>query len=395
MCPFIITFSLLLFIYPTILANLIFGGENFVVQFVALIIIVHSFNRMFLRLFQAFREMKKYALITVVTTYIEIGLASIIVLYGYGLFGALSAVLFVRTTLFILLAFRLIKRLGIHKPKISNTKKYIKFGFPLIPSALSLWVITTSDRYFIGYLIDVTSVGFYSPAYTVGMSLPIIISGVIYFALKPTLAKHYDEGNMERVKLLLKLFMKYMNLFIVPFFFGVLLFHSEIVTLLTTPEIAKEASFIAIYTSFSGIIYVFFRIFQTVLVLEKKTKIIGVAKISAALMNIVGNLFLIPIIGILGAAITTIISFSFLAILYTIISNRYIQMDFDFLIHGKIVGTSFMMFISLFGIRRIIDVYFIYLVVLGIAIYFGMIFLIKVIRKEEYEFIISTISKSK
>jgi O-antigen/teichoic acid export membrane protein len=46
--------------------------------------------------------------------------------------------------------------------------------------------------------------------------------------------------------------------------------------------------------------------------LEKKTKYLAYATLTGAIINIVGNIFLIRYLGIMGAAISTLISFSFL-----------------------------------------------------------------------------------
>jgi len=393
--PIIFAFFIFMFLYPNLLADLIFDGEIFVVKFVALIIFVYSFDTIFFRVFQAFREMKKYALAKVLTKYGELGLASFLVFTGYGLFGALAAVLIIRTGLFLILTFELFRRFGIHKPKFSRTKEYLNLGLPYIPSGISYWFINTSDRYLISYFLGVTFVGYYSPGYTIGMSVPLMLGGTIFLTLKPSLSFYYDNNKIKNVTQIINLSLKYLILLLVPFFFGILIFHEDVISLFTTPEIARNGSFIAIYIAFNGLIYVLYSLFQLIILLEKKTKIIGVTKTSGALINIVGNIFLIPWIGIKGAAITTLISFSFITLVYFFFSRKYIPLNIDIKPHLKIVFSSVIMYLSLLTLKNMLDIYFIFLILLGISIYFGIVLIIQVIEKKELKFVIGLIKGSR
>jgi len=382
--------SAFLFLYPQLLANLVFEGEEYVVRFVALLLFVWCLDNLFLRSFQAFREMKKYTLVRVLTRYSEISFAIFLVVLGYGLYGALLAVLIVRTVLLLIFVFIFSKRFGVHCPSLSrikNIKSYFNYGAPLIPNSLAYWVINTSDRYLIAYFLGVTYVGYYAPAYTIGRFLPFILGGMVYFVLKPTLSEFYDNGGIDRVKKLLNLSMKYTLLLSIPFFFGILLFHHELTALLTTGEIAREGSFIAIYTALGGIIYLNYRFTSLILILLKKTKVIGKVKIFAALINIIGNIILIPVLGILAAALTTIASYTFFTFITYWAARGYLFPKINLGTFFKIIGSSAIMYISLYALLFYFDPYFLYLVPIGIVIYFAVLTICKGISKKEIQFL--------
>lgn len=389
-----IIFSTVLFIYPKPLANFFFEGEEFIVKIVALIIFVWCLDTLFIRSFQAFREMKKYATVRVLTTYSEIGLAIFLVIKGYGVVGALLAVLSVRTMLLVILTFVFSKRFGIHTPNISNLKnirEYLDYGIPMIPSNLSYWAISTSDRFVISYFLGITYVGYYSPGYIVGKTIPFMMGGTALFVLQPALADIFDDGNVQEVKKILNLSIKYTFIVAIPFFFGILLFHEEITALLSTDEIARQGSYIAIYTALTGLVYILVRTFEVILNLVKKTKIIGGAKTISAIFNIAANIILIPYIGILGAAITTFLAYAIIAVIYILMTRKYIPLKLDLVGIFKICIASLGMYFSLILILYYWKIYFLYLVPIGILMYFGLLFSIKGFSKKEIDFLKSLI----
>jgi len=382
-----VIFSILLYIFPGFLAGLFFDGEIFVVRFLAIILFVWCLDNIFLSTFQAFREMKKYALVKVVAKYSEIGLAVILVIRGYGLFGALASVLLVRSLLLIILLSYFSKNLGISTTSlkgIKNIKEYFHYGIPIIPSSLAYWVISASDRYLISFFMGVTYVGYYSPGYTIGKFLPFMLGGIIFFVLKPSLSVIYDEGKIEEVKKTSSLLLKYTLLLVIPFIFGIILFHYEITALLSTSEIARNGSIIAIFTAFTGLVYVFYRFTTLTLVLLKKTKFIGSIKTIGALVNILGNIILIPIIGIIGAAITTLVAYLLITASQFLLTRTHIPFAIDIENTLKIVGSSLVMFFLLFMIKT--HIHFLYLVPFGVLIYFGVLLGIRGISKREFNY---------
>jgi len=387
----VLVFSSILYLYPDFLANIIFDGETFVVRFTAIIIFVWSLDTLLLRSFQGFRELKKYAGGRVLTKYFEIGLAIFLVTRGHGLLGALTAVVVARTFLLFILIIIFSKRFGLHRPTFSRLKgikkNYLNYGVPLILSSLTYWIISTSDRYLITYFLGVEDVGFYSPGYSIGRMVPFMLGQMILFVLVPSLSDFYDNGDTKKVRSVLGLAIKYSFIFSTPYLFGILLFHQEIVALFTTTEIATKGSFIAIYTALTGLSYILLRTFEIILNLVKKTKIIAITKTISASINIGGNIILIPFIGIVGAAITTLVSYSFIALTYIIITRKHLIPKIGLSSLLKIIISSISMYILISTSLGFIDIYFLYFVPLGILIYFGILFGIKGISRQEIQFI--------
>jgi len=106
----------------------------------------------------------------------------------------------------------------------------------------------------------------------------------------------------------------------------------------------------------------------------------------AAFSNIILNIILIPHIGILGAAIATLISYAVLALLTVSISFKYLKFEIDWSFIVKSTISSIVM-ASLILKLNPIDVFPI-LASLGIGAvaYFVLLILLKGITKEELKF---------
>jgi len=381
------TFALLLYISPNIVANAIFDGKIAIVRVVAIIIVVSSLDVIFLTTIRAFREMKKYAIINVASTYTFVGLAILFVLLGYGIWGPIFAMLVMKCVLSILLFFLLSKKLPFKKPDFSSLKEYLSLGIPAMPGGISHLIVDISDKYIIGIFLGATFVGYYSPAYSLGMKVPVFFSGILSTVLLPSLSDYYEKNNLNLVKQILNLSVKYFLMISVPTFVGVTLVGRPILTLLTTPEIAKESYMILSLIVFAGILIGVYTIFKQTIFLKKRTKIITYYWIAGASLNFVGNVILVPEIGIIGAAITTVASYVLVVILVINFSSKELPIKPDFLSITKILFASIFMGVSIYVISLFVWSNVLFLIVLGIITYFSILYAIGGVGKKEIHYL--------
>lgn len=387
--------SSFLLLFPEFLADAIFEGNILVVRIVAVILFIYSSNNLMINVFRAFREMRKFSLFNVGYKLGEIALAALFVVLGYGLIGALIALLIVRGSLFLILVLLLLRRLKFSFPDLSRTKEYLDFGVPTVPSNLSHWIVSTSDRYLIGIFLSATYVGYYNPGYSIGHVVPFMIASVYGLVLPPTLSDYYEKGKISELEQIMELSLKYFFIVSIPFFFGMLLLYEPVLVLLTGDiVIATEGGIIAIYSAFTGIIYGIGMLLSQILVLKKRTKIIGMKWTIAAVVNLGANIILIPIFGIVGAAITTVLAYSIataLTLYFSLVDEEELKLDFDYLSYGKMIFSSFMMILLIYLIRLEVWENLFFLMVLGVAIYFSILFLIGGIKREEIKFLKSMV----
>ena len=322
------SFSILLIILSEPFAENLLGDGKDLIKIVALIIPIWSLNLVFLDFFRTFQQIKTYAVFTILEAYGDVALIAYFVLSGYGIFGAVLSLLIVRAFLFLIMGCLIIIQIGVKLPNFSRLTDYISFSLPILPSALSAWVVSSSDRYVIGFFMGAVFVGFYSPGYAVGSIINMYI-GPLAFILFPVLSKMYDEKKYEDVKIYLRYSLKYFLMLAIPSAFGLSLLSKPILMILSTPEIASQGYLITPFVAVSALLYGAYVIFTQIINLVKKTKITGAIWMIAAVLNLGLNIVVVPYIGILGAAITTLIAFALAFGLTAYYSFEYFKFDID------------------------------------------------------------------
>lgn len=133
---------------------------------------------------------------------------------------------------------------------------------------------------------------------------------------------------------------------------------------------------------------------NNILILEKKTKILGKIWILVGFLNLLFNIIAVPFIGIIGAAIVTLLCY-LIALLITIFySRKYLELPYDYTSMIKIAISSIIMgivvaIINPNGIWNVLIT-----IIIGILVYFLVLFLIKGINKEELNFFKTMINES-
>ena len=377
--------SVLLILLANSIATAFFEGATAIVRITAPIVLVWSLDLMFLGLFRARRQMRSYAIFMLATRYGELALIAYLVLAGHGILSVVLAVLAIRAIVLIIL-FCLIKtQIGIRRPHFSRIKEYLNFGVPTIPGSISSWVVASSNRYVIGYFLGAASVGVYSAGYTLG-NIPFMLAQVLGFVLPPTLSKLYDENRMEEVKMHLRYSLKYVLAIAIPFVFGAVILADPVLRLFSTAEIASEGYFVVPLAALGTLFFVGYVLTSQILILVKKTKIIGAIWISCALVNLGLNILLVPHLGVLGAAITTLIAYALALGLTTYYSFKEFKFPIDWRFIVKSLIASGAMSAAIWIIAPKGTLAIILTVIAGTAIYGAILLLLKGFTKEEFKF---------
>lgn len=390
---FSVSLALIIFILAKPFAIAFFGGSDSIIYLHLLspIILLSVLDLLCIEFFRALQQMKKYTVILILQQILEIIFISYAVLSGYSLFGALLPLIAIRTVLLLFGFLSIYLQIGIIRPNLNLTvlKPYLSFGLPLLPAAISYWVINLSDRYVIGYFLGVASVGIYSAAYNIGSIVGIFMTP-ISLNLLPAISNLYENNRMGELKTHLKYSLKFYLMFAIPSLFGLIVLSKSLLSTLTTPEFFFAYSVVPIVAL--GVLLLNCRaVFFDVLTLRKRTRMIGVVNSIAALFNLILNIILVPVIGILGAAISTLVTFFVCAAIFGSASFKELPFEIDFKFALKCIVASIPMAFVVwkldpYGIVNI-------LISVGIAavIYFGILILLRGFTKEEYEFLKSVL----
>lgn len=383
-----IIFSILLFFFSDPLAASIFNVNlSQYIKLGSILILLNCLGQIGLSFFRTFRQIGRLTIITLTKSILELGLIVLAVLLGYKLIGVIIAIiinniLFIFVTLFIVL-----KQIGFQAPRFSHLRPHLRFGLPAVPRSAMMWIITFSDRYIISYFMGVSPTGIYNAAYVLATHVSFFIgpTGTLLF---PTVSKSYDEKNLEETRNYLKYSLKYFMMVAIPSAFGLSILAKPILQILTTPEFLSGYTIVPLI-AFGTLLYGVYVIGTHPIVLVYKTELITALLGTAAALNIGLNILLIPRMGILGAAVATLIAYSVLGILTLMVSRRYLKFDLSLPFMAKSVIASVIMTLCIWLIHPESIAMVIGTIFAGAAIYFAVLLLVKGLSKEEITFFVT------
>ncbi|MBN2518204.1 MAG: oligosaccharide flippase family protein [Candidatus Altiarchaeota archaeon] len=385
--------AFLMFIFAETLANTVFGDPGSVeVIRIGSLLLPLSFVTTFIDYFRIRRQMLTFSLVKLSDTLGSIGLAVVFLLMGYGLLHVIYAFIITKIILIIISLILILKDIGLARPNLMIVGPYLKFGLPLVLGSLSISILNVGDRYVIGFMMSSVAVGIYSVAYNLANVLLFFLHAIDTALLAP-LSKAYDESKMHQVKNYLSYSMKYFLMFSIPATIGLAILSPVIIRSLTTAEFVDGSMAITTIVALSNIMYGLYLINVSVLFLIKRTTWSASLVIVAAIANIFLNILLVPVLGIVGSAIATLICFTGQFIAASILSAPYIKISIDPVFLSKSIAAASLMGIILYFIAPKGWVNIVLAVLLGAGIYFGVLFLLKAFKKTELKFFKSLIKR--
>lgn len=372
----------LFLIFGNAIANALFNGSMQVLYITTAISFFACMNLMLITFFRTFQQMKRYSLFLVLQSYIGVFVSIYLTYAGYNIETVVLGLLTGYVAVFIMMAFLIVKYLGIGIGKWSNLKEQLAFALPTIPSNVSSWVVDSSDKYVIGILIGSVAVGCYSPGYALGSILLMFLSPFAVL-LPAVLPEHYEKGDMSEVDKYLSYSMKYYLLLAIPAAVGMSVLSKPLLYIITTPEIALGGYMVTPFVCLGAIFMGMYGITNNILILEKNTMILGKLWIVVAISNIVLNLLLVPYLNILGAAIATLICYILAFAVTAIASKKTMRLPFNIKELLKIVIAASIMGIAVYIMHPIGIINVLISIVAGVIIYFAIIFILKAVTMKE------------
>jgi len=182
-------------------------------------------------------------------------------------------------------------------------KRALQFNVPLLPYYLSMVVLHSSDRIIIKDIVGEAEAGIYSVASTISIAMQLFSSS-INSALQPWLFQRLKDkeynGIGEIINITLAI-MALLNLALVAFAPEVIAFMA--------PKSYQGAIWIVPPLAASVFIMFFYQHFVNIEFYFEESKMIAVASIGAAILNVSLNYALIPKYGYLAAGYTTLCSY--------------------------------------------------------------------------------------
>jgi O-antigen/teichoic acid export membrane protein len=378
----------LFYLFANQIAASFFNGDLAVALILPLNIFFACLNAFLLTYFKAFQQIKTYSSITLLQSYLTVALVAFFVFSGYGLRGAVLGLLIQQLLIFVVSACLILRAIGVARPKLVNIKMYIGFGLPLVLADVSSWTVNSSDRYLVGIFLGTVAVGYYSPAYSLGAAIAIF-SYPFVVMLMPSLSRHYEENNLDEVRTMMKYSLKYYSGIAIPSFFALSILSRPLLVVLSTQEIATNGYLVTPFVAAATLLVGAYEVVVQAIALKKKTARLGSIWVISAAVNFGLNLVLIPYLGIIGAAVTTLLAFACAFGLTTFYSLRYFKFDVNGSFILKSVGASIVISVILLVWNPTGLVNILLSIGFCAVIYLAIVFILKGLTLDEIKFFYS------
>jgi O-antigen/teichoic acid export membrane protein len=374
MSGLLVSFLLYMFAEPLATFGFKDSGAAYFIQAGSLLILLNVLEPVSLYYFRVFKQIRKFSYLTLFEVFGKLLFTLVLIKMGYGLLGLIAATLLVQSVIILIAFLTIVSQIGFVIPKFIYIREYLQFSLPLTPNALIRWVTESSDRYLVTFFLGLKSVGVYSAACSIGSLTQFFVSP-LQLILLPELTKLFDENKIDKIIIYMSYSLRYFLFISIPAVFGLSALAKPLLGIFTTEDFLSGWLVIPVI-AFSGLMAGVVQIFINTLLIVKKTKAQTYINIAAAVSNVLINLLLIPSIGIVGAALSTLLSYFFMAVLCIHMSLKYFKHEFYFHDTAKSILSSLTMylFISYFDISNINKIFEV--TGIGVLVYlFGMLLL--------------------
>lgn len=245
-----------------------------------------------------------------------------------------------------------------------SKKELLQYAWPFIITTSVATFFQSIDRLSLNYYCDYKEVGVYSSALVL-VNVFALLQSTFNTLWTPLSVEHYTK-NPEDTSFYKKA-QEFITVLMFAFGMTVILF-KEIFVILLGHEY-REAAYLIPFLAFHPIMYTISEVTVGGLVFKKMSKIQIVVSVVPCVVNLIGNMALIPTYGGRGAAISTGIAYIIFFVMRTLFSNRYYYVDYS-LMRFSILSVSSILFAA-YATFHAIDVVsvFLYMCVLSIMLY--------------------------
>jgi O-antigen/teichoic acid export membrane protein len=277
----------------------------------------------------------KFAVIKFINIVVNLALNFILILkYDFGIEAIFISNLAASSLTFVLLLPDIFSNLTI-KFSQEILIRMVKFGLPYMPGSLAAMMVQMISVPILRELTDDSTLGIFRANYKLGIFM-MLFASMFQYAWQPFFLNNAKEENAKEI------FSKVLTLFVLTgssFWVILSLFIDDIASfefLNGVSIIGKDflgGIHIVPIILFSHLLYGMYINFQAGIYIEEKTKYFPLITGIGAITNISLNFILIPIYGIYGAALTSLISYFVMALGLFITAQKFYPIKYEY---GKI-----------------------------------------------------------
>jgi len=317
------------------------------------LIVFDAINSIFLLFLQAEQNVKLRTIFIICRRYLRVFSTLLFVLvFKLGLTGffigwALIDFLF---SIILIVTFIRMEKLALKCFSISLFRESLSYGLPLIGFELSSLLLASGDRFFVQYFMDAAAVGVYSSSYNLTSYIVDFFAAPFRMTIMPLFMSIWEKKGKKETQHFLSSMLKAYFMVGVPIIFAVSFIGRDLLVLLASKKF-EEGYIIMPYIVTGLVVFKANSLYAAGLYLKKKTVTLLIVQFGAALLNILLNLLLIPQLGIVGAAIATLVAYICQVIFVMNLSFRTVSVNIPFYHLIKYTAISMIMVVVMLSIN--------------------------------------------
>ncbi len=385
-------FSLLISFLNKPLIDLFLLGEidGGVIYLVAGILFFDAISNIVFARLRFHNNALKFALIKSLNIVINVILNIYLIYYHHsGPIGVFYANLGASLFTFILLIPELVKKYQFKIDK-SILDGLIKFGLPFVPAGIASIITQVIDRPILLAMTDASTVGIYQANYKLGIFMMLFVS-MFQYAWQPFYLKQAQLPGAKEI------FSKIFTYFtgITFFLFLILaLFIEDIVKI-------KILGFYLIGKNFWDGLYIipvvllgyvfngWYVNFVAGIQIKKKTQYMPLVSGLGAVVNVVANILLIPIMGMMGAAIATLFAYASMSFYQYFLSQKFYKISYEWRKIFLLCLTLTLTYFVYFAAKNFLDLPIILIKLISVIVYFVLLSSFRLINLSIFKNMIS------
>jgi O-antigen/teichoic acid export membrane protein len=290
-------------------------------------VVIRSVIKIALETRRMAQEAIRYAFVDTLNTLLGFALLAVCVVYFA--MGPAGAFLGLAIAAFIVLliegpALWLAAKGGRSDP--ARMKAYLAYGTPIAGGLILSLVLTSGDRFVINYFLDEAAVGAYSAGYQVAARILDIIFVWGASAVTPHLIAAYERGGpAEAARAAPDGFAFRLGLG-APAAVGLALLAAPICEVLIGESLRERATQIVPWIAGAALMAGMCDYFSEAFMLAKKALQRTLLMLVPAVLNIALNFILLPRIGLIGAAVATVVAYFVGMMVLALVGRRYVKL---------------------------------------------------------------------
>ncbi len=214
--------------------------------------------------------------------------------------------------------------LSLEKEQILSVFSY---GFMIALTSFGWLIITQTDILTLTFLSTLENVGLYTVALPLSLLLLFFMRPII-IVFYPYITSLATEKKFDTLGKAITLVYHYIFAFLLPFSLMLIVFPEDIISFLFSQKYIAAAP--ALYYLSIGMLFYAISLFNSVVFNGLgKAKYMAFSVGAVAILNLLLNILLIPILGITGAALSTMISYVLLSLLSCFLLYRSVSFSFS------------------------------------------------------------------